>query len=277
MALAPYTTLLGALAGLGIGAADHGLDDDRVIGTTLQGGTMGAVAGTLAENLARVFRGMRLRKALVGIKGASQKDIKALAKAFRGLNVPIYQQTGGPAFDNACYAQNGTVPRGPWGEELEWRDVKTGKKADSSERRYGQPAVFVGKSFNKLPVIAHELGHADDFSKKNWLGRNAGVLMTLGSGLGILCAALGAQDAAHREEVTPLNATAMAMGIPSMLVPAWWSRRLERKASDKAIQVLSGYAPRKSESAKQLLQKAYATYDPIQIFGQPDFGSGAYA
>ena len=82
-------------------------------------------------------------------------------------------------------------------------------------------------------------------------------------------------DAADNGE-SPMPAMA-SLGTSVLSDALAWHliRRKERAASDIAIQSLVKLPKKKRDEARDLLQRAYATYDPVQI-SQPDFGSGRY-
>ena len=276
-----WSTLLGALAGGALATTTAGGVDLPVAQGMFMGAGAGLQAGGIADTVARVIRQKRFRERLGDLPNATAKDVKKLEKAFRYLNIPIYKQVGGEPYDNACYTTGGM--RGG-----KWKDIKTGKVTDKPANH----AVFIGANFNKLPVLAHELGHGHDFiTAKRWyhkpwlpallsLGTVGGSVAAMIGGASGIADAVGSEWEGRERSIAPALTAGAGIGLALICAGMRQSITLknERAASDKAIMVLKNMATQeKLDKYRKMLQAAYGTYEPIQVTGSPTFGSGEYA
>jgi len=267
------TTFACALLGAGVGALT-GNSDERGK-TTLAGAVSGAALGAKIKFLGQLYRSMRFRFALNGHKHALNSDMRKIIKAYGKLGIPVYQQIGGSSIGNAMYMEGKPGWAGRKGGPV-FMDVLTKKVVtDPAEK-----AIYLGSNFDKLPVLAHELGHAQDYKEMSGLSRNLrrganiAAIGGFAGSIGIIIASLLGKMDKDVAENALLGTSSVAWG--GSMLRHYLSRRDERRASDRAIQVLQKVQkPKQLESSKRLLERAYATYDPIR-FDMPDFGSGEY-
>lgn len=264
--------LLGGAAGVGLGV--NWKEDPLQYGAV--GGLLGAKTGWLAEKVARWFRARRLMKHMSTIKDVNKKDMAKLIKAFGG-RIPVYVQSSGKDIENALYSEGGNPWRYFSGPDVpQFKDALTGKPV----KNHADKAVYLGSSFKKLPVLAHELGHADDFAQKSPAERGLATALAIGTAVGagsslaLLFAGMGNPDL--QRKMLPLQLGSAFTATAGIIGQGLLSKRNERRASDRAMQVLKRLQKGKSlDSSREALEKTYATYEPIQ-FGTPAFGSGEY-
>lgn len=263
--------LLGAAAGALTGSTGN----DRLMRGTL-GASLGAAAGTLTQAVAGWLNKSKFDKQLRSAPDASDNDIRKLMSHFKDADLPVYVQTGGADVQNAFYSDAGAPSFLVAGDKPEWTELTTGRKYNDEQ----EPAVFVGKSYRKLPVIAHELGHAVDMKGRGGFMKRLPMLI----GLASLAATGTAMYRSHRMLKNPsadynpyITVGAALLGIAMSSIPSMITNSWERKASDIAQKRMSEYQ-RASTAAKSLdmLRRAYSTYDPVQL-SAPDFGKGNYS
>lgn len=276
------TELVGALTGAGLGYGLTALkerslkpDSETALSNTMAGSVLGLKVGLAAEFLARLIRRKQMEKSLSGLPDTNKEQLKKVIKAFKGVNIPVYIQDSGTPYDNAFYIE-GSPQWGVFGERPTFKDAITGRKVTNP----ASAAIYVGKNFRKLPIVAHELGHATDFKDKSNLERfSLGVGRTVeaigtGASVGLLVA--GMMGNMEPEDVNKGLMVTGSAALGSSIFNKFMTKRLERRASDKAIQVLKRLQrPKQLDQSKDALLAAYSTYDPIRL-SDPDFGSGKY-
>jgi hypothetical protein len=226
----------------------------------------------VATGIANWFRARAFKKKLQAAKNSNLQELRRLIRLSNSAKVPVYIQSGGTPLGNAYYADFG-VPTVDWGPGITWKDALTGR----SVRMPKDKAVFIGKGYNKLPVIAHELGHASDLNENTW-STKAGAALDVVQGLSLATAMLAAHPDAVDKGVSPLVGIIGGAGLlAASTLSSMLSKRDERAASDRAIQSLRQLQKEKQlNKSLELLVSAYKTYDPLSI-GTPDFGSNKYA
>ena len=262
--------LLTALAGAAAGASvpfvtrEEAPDAEQIANNTFIGAVVGASGGRLISNAASWFKVKKLKKELGGLKDVNPSALKALAKASKRSDVPIYIQTGGKPIDNAFYQ----ITANPALDSKDFKLLVKGRK-DSSVR--DADTVVIGKNFRKLPVVAHELGHASDFNEnklsigEKWLAP-LGVLATAGAFW-----TARAMEPSLKKSLTLLAAATLGLGTSAYTT--YKTRAREREASKRALEFIQRMkrTAKEQAQARQFLETAYSTYDPIRIGSKPPF------
>lgn len=235
------------------------------------GGGVGYSIGELLQGAANLWRRRQMDKTMEAMKPGTKAEIRKILNQPEFRHIPAYQQVDGDSIDNAYYA-DGSLPLA---DTENWRDIRTGKTPDEFQDR----AIYIGKGFNHVPIVAHELGHAHDLRNTS-RGANIGLALLYAAGMGAsfgggLLMNQGVQE--KNWDSAKVGAVIMAAGLGGLGLSRYITNKRERAASDIAIQTLERMrvGRKKLDDANKLLQSAYATYDPIQ-FSEPEFGSARY-
>ena len=276
MDLSTATALLGAAAVGGL-ALYEGADSPFSVGhAAFMGAAGGSALGINIENMARYFRLKSSNRTLESLPNARQANIKKLVKAFDMSKLPVFVQEEGTPWENAAYYDSGTpeeeVP------DAKWKNVLTGKRL----RKFPNRAVYIGKKYNHIPVLAHELGHAVDFADKSEFDRSVAptmykAMMTGGAFVGGLAgvgssALRGFGHDAESRVASIISMAGSAIGLLGAALYKARTKRLESTASRNALNILKGMQRKQTyEQSRDALTKAYRTYDPISVMDP--FGS----
>lgn len=257
----------GALAGGALGSLSG--DIDVAAGSALAGLATGSILGGGVTVYKQYQNRKKLEKELGDIKEADIATIKALRKASDRANVPIFIQTSGKPYANAHYQ----LEANPFINPAEYKLVTQDK--DRPNPTPNDPdVIIIGKNYKKLPIIAHELGHAQDFKENK-----PGFIEKWLPAVGLLATCMGTsfgKEFAVRGKFAAGAASVLAGGLAG-LGTAWYgdSKRKAREgvASKKALAYLALLKQKAVEQAqaRQLLETAYSTYDPIRMSSKPVF------
>lgn len=240
-----------------------------VANAALGSGVAGYNIGNVAESLAAIWHGTKMRQAMSKAKPDSADKVNALLSHPAFKDVPIYVQDGGRPIGNAFYVPMMSSAL----KKMRWRNLRTGERVRDNNS-IKEKSVYLGSGFNLLPVIAHELGHAHDLRNTGKFGAAAPALLGLATVAGTVTG-IGAKVKAATAGTSQVPGNLLlAMGAGTSSAAKSIVRRRERAASDIAIQALKSLG-QDTTAASDMLQKAYATYEPIQL-KKPDFGSGKY-
>ena len=273
--------LLGAGLGSAIGylyAAGNSLKGKDAVLTGIAGAGAGGLVGLALEHIARVRARKEMRRRLAASPSVTDARLRALIGKGGDLKLPVYRQLSGEPIPNAYYMPNGPIVPGMLGSkdskflELTGKSVKPIKATSIPT---GKPSIVIGRDFAKAPILAHELGHAEDFKERpneKW------KILGLSAAVGILSAgAIGGKYLAYRNVKDSLGTgTGFLLGAGIGFAPALAGYALNRRklkleeiASRKAMERLSDYYNGKSPSRlkhdAKLLESAYQTYDPLEL------------
>ena len=267
--------LLGSALGAG-GGLLYAKNSSKPFGmSALNGALIGAGLGFKTEFISQAIRSLLFKRRLNQLKNNTNKDLQRVVKTFGDIKIPVYLQTAGTPFDNAMYIEG----QPQWmfmPDKPVFKNLLTGKRVNKTKDR----AVYLGRNFRKLPILAHELGHASDFKDKPNLERIALYAGRGLSGVGLLASfgllAAGASGKIAKDKLLPLLGISAGVSVLGNSMNKSLTQRSERRASDAAIQVLNKIQkPDALTTSKDLLNSAYATYDPIMLH-KPEFGLGEY-
>ena len=263
-------TLAGFLLGSAVGASfgEGPLNSSHRLLTTMLGGAVGRFSGATVSMLASAYHKHKLNKLVESLPSASDKELKNLKGAFKADLVDIYKQPDEAerTFDNAAYYDDWNTYGEPKQQVLGYGEFNKVAASNVSKKKGVRPdseqptgAILIGRDYAKLPLVAHELGHASPDDKPWWEKLHmADVARTaaFGSSMAGLNFVWGKPGVA----LALLTAGALAGGAASAM-----ERAEERRASRNALRVLKSVAPGQVDKAREALLQAYRTYDPVRF------------
>lgn len=264
-------TLAGFLLGSAVGASfgEGPLNSRNRLLTTMLGGAVGRFSGATVSMLASAYHKHKLNKLVESLPSASNKELKNLKGAFKADLVDIYKQPDEAkrTFDNASYYDSLNTSGAPkqkvfgYGEFNKVAASNVYKKKDirpDSEQPI-DGALLIGRDYAKLPIVAHELGHASLDDKPWWARQHASTAANAIS-FGSSIAGLHFIGKKPGVALALLTAGALAGGASRAMELAE-----ERRASRNALRVLKSVAPGQVDKARKALLRAYRTYDPVRF------------
>lgn len=230
---------------------------ERLAKGTLLGLAIGQGANTGVSHLRRSAFNKQLQED--GSPKMSTRDIKKLRRLANVDGIPVFKQVDGKPLNNAFYTPIDFKP-----EDL--KVFGKFKKIAGAKKEAPKGQIYFGKGFDNLAIGAHELGHAEDFQGGK-SPRTSSILQMLG-GIGSAASLVAAAYANHAKGARAATLVGLGLLVPSQLTAYAGrevSRANERKASRNALRYIKEYRPKDYEKARELLNKAYGTYDPVRF------------
>lgn len=242
-------------------------------------GAGGVLAGNMAGNVVNQFgsKGWRkkfedARKDRIALDRRRLEDLEKAAPDLKDVDVLV--QDSGPDFNNAFYTPVGNMPSPAPFKRVWGKDRNPGDKKKLLE---GPGKIYLGRNFQDVATLAHEMGHASDIEprKKEHVKqvlRRYGYVA--GASAGVPLSLLLASVKLRRRGFSPKGAglvagagatTAMTLPLAQNHLDAY-IRKKERAASTIALarlQKIYGRDSAEYTQAKRQLRAAYGTYDPF--------------
>ena len=239
---------------------------------TLRAFTTGAATGALADTLLATRNFTKLQDILKQSRKATPADVKKLQEAAKSEDTAVFLQgSSGDDLGNAFYTYSEKLPGVDTGTIYKRIGLAAANsKMQSAAKKAGDPdTVVVGRGMDRLPVLAHELGHAADFKRNppGFLERNAGrvanALMAVNLGLG--AAMWLDKDRTRRKMYHTGLLGSLPLALLSRSVTRHYYNKREIQASKNAIKYINKIYPEDVDKAAGALETAYSTYEPVRL------------
>ena len=246
-------------------------------------GAGGVLAGNMAGDVVNQFgrkswlkKFEDARKDRIALDRRRLEDLEKAAPDLKDVDVLV--QDAGLDFNNAFYTPVGNMPNPTPFKRVWGKDRNPGDKKKLLE---GPGRIYLGRNFQDVATLAHEMGHASDIEPrkkehvKQMLRRYGYVA---GASAGVPLSLLLASMKLRRRGFSPRGtklvagagaATAMTMPLAQNHLDAY-TRKKERVASTIALarlQKIYGRDSAEYTQAKKQLRAAYGTYDPFSAKG----------